>query len=158
MDLDVALDALKAAHRAAQDVTATINLGLEFKDEEGIQDGVDILTAIVSDTAYVLENVEPKISIGSRRGAAPDLPEERLQLLREAVAIDELTMENLLKTRMDISVDQEQILLDQFYRLLKALKLRVETTRRILKENWPGFWGEELDLEFSRYLKRPKKK
>lgn len=156
----VALSSMQAARRAGEEATELIGLGLEFRDEEAFGQGIGILSSVLSDAAYILENVEPKVALAgrSRKGMQPALPEERIALLREAVAIDEMAMENLLKARMDISVEEGKFLLDQFYRLLEALRARVQSTKRIIQENWPGFWGEDLNRDFVKYLRKGKRK
>lgn len=153
---DVALDVLRAARLAAQDASSILDMGIEFDDSTAISEGVDILAGVMSDTVHILQHAGREVGLGSsrRRGTRPWMPEEMVDVLRTAIAIDQIAMEGILKTRMDLSVEQEELLMREFYRLLHAIKVRAVTTRRVIEERWPGFWGAEHDAEFLKYLPR----
>jgi len=152
---EFALQTLKTSLLTAEDAAGLIDMGVEFRNKDTISEGLEILTGAVSDAAYVIEQMgeTPGLGAAPRRGAEPWLPEEMIQALETANAVDEVAIETLLRTRSDLPLDQEKLLIDQIFRLLRTMEARTVALRARIKEQWPGFWDMQHDALFAKYLK-----
>lgn len=73
--------------------------------------------------------------------------------MRTAVAVQTVFISQFLTGFPGIDAKTEARYQRLAYRAMKALGDLLRENRRILIENWPYSWNEDLELEFKPYLK-----
>lgn len=147
----VALAALDANYRSARSLRGTILMADRFDQPDIMHEAVSDLVDVIEDTSDLLDTAGLSVN-PSRLPPIPWTPDEMIDELRLAVAIDGIAIDLLLTDRPDFDLDDHRVLLASARKLIRTLGLRARATKRAIKDGWPELWTNDLEEEFQKIL------
>ena len=140
------LMAMKRLAVSLSEIIATADYYGRLKEKEQAWKMMD---GVLDDVSVMLEE-SPRLS-----GRFPKMPksfEETLEELRVARDVELIAIE-LLREDEKHPVEYKEARLEKARNILDALKLRINLTKPIVMERWPGKWTPEIEAEFEKVLK-----
>lgn len=159
------LTGLRVVLGAAGSIIEQLKLAMAYGHQDSFADALRSSEGIFADFIWLLKRAvssNPRLRKAALGVPPSDSPETRIEQMRTAVAVQTVFISQFLTGFPGIDAKTEARYQQLAYRAMKALGDLLRENRRILRENWPYSWNDELEFEFKKYMKMgrkaPKKK
>ncbi len=150
------LAALRVVLGAAGAIVEQLKLAMAYGHRESFDDALASSNGIFVDFIWILKRAvskNPRLRKAALGSPPADSPDIRIEQMRTAVAVQTVFISQFLSGFPGIDSKTEARYQQLAYRAMKALGDLLKENRRILMENWPYSWTDDLELEFKPYMK-----
>jgi hypothetical protein len=143
----------------ASGILGFTSMAVRVDDIGAVSDALDDYSGIMEDTLRIFQETfpqakEPSLGDSSRlpkRKGVPS-PEELLEMLRFAVDIERINIENLLRDHPELPTDLQEGILRKAHHYIRLIGHYARWAKAAIQRRYPGFWTDIHEAEFKKYL------